>query len=116
MDKKQKKKVVKISSSKFCIAVLSVLQKEGYILSFNVVKFNFNSFINVYLKYINNSPVIRNISRVSKPGRRVYSGIKELKAVCNGLGISVLSTSKGVFSDYDARLLNVGGEVLCSVL
>lgn len=116
MGKKLKKKLVKIPSSKFCIAVLSVLRKEGYILSFDIVKFNFSSFINVYLKYVDNNPVIRSVWRVSKPGCRVYSSIRKLKAVCNGLGISILSTSKGVFSDHDARLLNVGGEVLCSVL
>jgi small subunit ribosomal protein S8 len=96
--------------------VLGVLQSEGYIRGFVLVQ-NPGAFpqFEVELKYFDGEPVIAEIARVSKPGRRVYSGVGDLKPVKNGLGISILSTPKGVMSDTAARNANVGGEVLCQV-
>ncbi|GAA0577673.1 30S ribosomal protein S8 [Caenispirillum bisanense] len=96
--------------------VLDVLQREGYIRGFE--RYNIRQGIDeirVDLKYLDGEPVIKEISRVSKPGRRVYSKIKDLPKVYNGLGISILSTPRGVMSDHEARQANVGGEVLCKV-
>ena len=96
--------------------VLDVLQTEGYIRGYSRSETadGFPQF-EIELKYYDNEPVIAEISRVSKPGRRVYSSIKDLKPIKNGLGISILSTPKGVMSDNAARDANVGGEVLCRV-
>ncbi|HUZ11504.1 MAG TPA: 30S ribosomal protein S8 [Caulobacteraceae bacterium] len=96
--------------------VLDVLQAEGYIRGYTA-KTSERGFphFEIELKYFDNEPVIAEIARVSKPGRRVYSSIDDLKPVKNGLGISILSTSKGVMSDTAARDANVGGEVLCRV-
>ncbi len=96
--------------------VLDVLQAEGYIRGYSRSETaqGFAQF-EIELKYYDGEPVIAEISRVSKPGRRVYSSISDLKPVKNGLGISILSTSKGVMSDTAARDANVGGEVICRV-
>ena len=96
--------------------VLDVLQAEGYIRGFTETTYdNGRHEFEIELKYFDGSPVIREIKRVSKPGRRVYSSVKDLPRVYNGLGISILSTPKGVMSDHIAREENVGGEVLCQV-
>ena len=96
--------------------VLDVLAEEGYIRGYSRVEPKGESAtFEIELKYFDGQPVIVEISRVSKPGRRVYSSIKDLKPVKNGLGISILSTPKGVMSDAKAREENVGGEVLCNV-
>jgi small subunit ribosomal protein S8 len=96
--------------------VLDVLKREGYIRDFAVAETRPGvSEIRIELKYHEGSPVIRKIARVSKPGRRVYSRISDLERVYNGLGISILSTPRGVMSDNEARAANVGGEVLCQV-
>ena len=96
--------------------VLNVLQGEGFIRGFAVVQTGNNKAeIEVELKYFDGAPVIRELQRVSKPGRRVYVSVSSLPTVYNGLGISILSTPKGVMSDADARAHNVGGEVLCTV-
>ncbi|WP_395686066.1 30S ribosomal protein S8 [Aestuariivirga sp.] len=96
--------------------VLGVLQSEGFIRGFAVVQQGNNKAqIEVELKYFDGAPVIRELNRVSKPGRRVYVSVGALPTVYNGLGISILSTPKGVMSDADARAQNVGGEVLCTV-
>jgi small subunit ribosomal protein S8 len=107
---------VSTPASKMRERVLEVLQSEGYIRGYTLVQKPgaFPEF-EVELKYFDGEPVIAEISRVSKPGRRVYSGISDLKPVKNGLGISILSTPKGVMSDTAARDANVGGEVLCRV-
>jgi small subunit ribosomal protein S8 len=107
---------VSTPASKMRERVLEVLQSEGYIRGFTLVQKPgaFPEF-EVELKYFDGEPVIAEISRVSKPGRRVYSAISDLKPVKNGLGISILSTPKGVMSDTAARDANVGGEVLCRV-
>src|SRR5471030_2179825 len=103
-------------ASKLRQHVLDVLEDEGYIRGYSLVEKpgEFPQF-EIELKYFDGAPVIAEISRVSKPGRRVYSSIKDLKPVKNGLGISILSTPKGVMSDTSARDANVGGEVLCRV-
>jgi small subunit ribosomal protein S8 len=95
--------------------VLDVLLQEGYIRGYTEVTINGRIELEVQLKYYEGAPVISEITRISKPGRRVYSSIKDLPLVKNGLGISILSTPKGVMSDAAARAQNVGGEVLCRV-
>jgi len=96
--------------------VLEVLKREGYIRGFSEKEVRPGiAELSIELKYHEGDPVIREISRVSTPGRRVYSGIKDLPRVYNGLGIAILSTPRGVLSDTEARAENVGGEVLCQV-
>jgi small subunit ribosomal protein S8 len=97
-------------------AVLDTLLREGYIRGFTIEKNEKNiSYLNVDLKYFEGKPVIKTLQRISKPGRRVYSKIKDLPLACNGLGIYILSTQKGVISDEEARSHCVGGEVICFV-
>ena len=96
--------------------VLGVLQREGYIRGFSMAEMDPGiRELTIELKYYEGVPVINEIRRVSKPGCRVYSGIKDLSPVYNGLGISILSTPQGVMSDGEARAANVGGEVLCRI-
>ena len=102
-------------SSKLRIRVLEVLINEGFIRGYTEVEKDGHKNIDIELKYYEGQPVISEIKRVSKPGRRVYSSVSDIPLVRNGLGISVLSTSKGVMSDNSARSENVGGEVLCRV-
>jgi len=107
---------VSTPASKLRERVLEVLADEGYIRGFARVDFGSGkSEIEIELKYFDGQPVIREIKRVSKPGRRVYSSVKDLPTVRNGLGVSILSTPKGVMSDSRARMENVGGEVLCNI-
>ena len=104
-------------SSKFRANVLEVLQREGYIRGYRHVEESMSKpRLEIELKYHEGSPVIRTIKRISRPGRRIYSSIKELGPINNGLGISILSTPRGVMSDAEARAANVGGEVLCTVV
>jgi small subunit ribosomal protein S8 len=109
------KNKVAVPSSKLRERVLEVLHKEGYIRGFATIEKDGKSEIEVELKYFDGAPVIKEIQRVSKPGRRVYASVETLPSVFNGLGISILSTPKGVMSDQEARAQNVGGEVLCTV-
>jgi small subunit ribosomal protein S8 len=96
--------------------VLAVLPSEGYIRGYSTVDFdNGRSEFEIELKYYDGEPVIREIERVSRPGRRVYVSVKTIPRVANGLGVSIMSTPKGVMSDAEARDQNVGGEVLCRV-
>lgn len=96
--------------------VLEVLQNEGFIRGFTTTKQDGGKAeLEIELKYFDGAPVIKEIHRVSKPGRRVYASVDTLPTIYNGLGISILSTPKGVMSDADARSQNVGGEVLCTV-
>jgi small subunit ribosomal protein S8 len=96
--------------------VLDVLAEEGYIRGYTRVDHkDGQSELEIELKYLNGEPAIREIARVSKPGRRVYSALRELPTIANGLGVAILSTPKGVMSDTRAREEQVGGEVLCSV-
>ena len=95
--------------------MLDVLAEEGYIRGYSEIEFNGKAEFEIELKYFDGQPVIREIERVSKPGRRVYSSVKSIPRVADGLGVSILSTPKGVMSDHEARNQNVGGEVLCRV-
>ena len=111
-----KKKVVDAPASRFRKNVLEVLKREGFIRNFEEKEMRPGiNFFEIELKYYNGKPVISEIKRVSKPGRRVYSSIKNLQKTYNGLGISILSTPRGVMSDNEAREANVGGEVLCTI-
>ncbi len=110
------KSVVQAPASKLRSNVLEVLKREGYIRDFRTEDERKGvSELQIELKYTDGLPVIQEISRVSKPGRRVYSKIKELPRYYNGLGITILSTPRGVMSDQEARAANVGGEILCRV-
>ncbi len=96
--------------------VLEVLKTEGYIRGYaSVAHASGRSELEVELKYFDGAPVIREIERVSKPGRRVYSSVKTLPRINNGLGVAIVSTPKGVMADHDARDANVGGEIICTV-
>lgn len=112
----RKKNKVSMPGSKMRERLLEVLKTEGYIRDYaTVAHANGRSEIEVELKYFDGTPVIREIARVSKPGRRVYASVKALPRVHNGLGISILSTPKGLMADHDARDANVGGEIICTV-
>jgi small subunit ribosomal protein S8 len=110
------KSTVSTPASKLRAWVLDVLASEGYIRGYDrVATDNGQGEIVISLKYFEGTPVIREVKRVSKPGRRVYMSVKEIPVVRNGLGISIVSTPKGVMTDANARAANVGGEVLCTV-
>jgi small subunit ribosomal protein S8 len=110
------KSVITAPASKLRENLLRVLEREGYIRGFERYDVRPGvAEIRVELKYNEGEPVISEITRVSKPGRRVYAKIKDLPKVYNGLGISILSTPRGVMSDHEARQANVGGEVLCQI-
>ena len=107
----------KVSSpgSKLRESVLEVLKSEGYIRGYSVTEREGRSELDIELKYFEGEPVIREIERVSKPGRRVYTSVKSLPRINNGLGVAIVSTPKGVMADHAARDANVGGEILCTV-
>jgi len=110
------KSKVSAPASRFRARILDVLQAEGFIRGYAKVDYDGGkSDLEIELKYYDGAPVIREIKRVSTPGRRVYSPVDNLPTVYNGLGISILSTPKGVMSDSTARDENVGGEVICTV-
>ena len=111
----RKKAKVSTPGSKIRQRVLDVLQAEGYIRGYSTIEQDGRSEFEIELKYYDGEPVIREIERVSKPGRRVYTSVKNLPRVNNGLGISVLSTPKGIMADHAARDANVGGEILFTV-
>ena len=107
---------VSTPASKLRARVLDVLREEGYIRGYAEIEYGGGKTeFEIELKYYDGVPVIREIRRVSTPGRRVYSSVQELPTIANGLGVAILSTPKGVMSDTRARAENVGGEVLCSV-
>jgi small subunit ribosomal protein S8 len=108
--------IVESPASEFRVQVCEVLTREGYIRGYKLEDADTgHKQMKIELKYAEGQPVIKEMKRVSKPGRRVYTGIKELKPFYNGLGITILSTPQGVMSDNEARAKNVGGEVLCQV-
>ena len=110
------KAAITAPASKLRESLLRVLEREGYIRGFERVPVRVGiEELKIELKYNEGEPVINKIERVSKPGRRVYAKIKDLQQVYNGLGISIISTPRGVMSDSEARQANVGGEVLCQV-
>lgn len=112
----RRKPSVSTPASTLRVRVLEVLKNEGYIRGYSQTEFeNGKSEIEIELKYFDGAPVIRDITRISKPGRRVYASVKNIPNVANGLGIAILSTPKGVMADHEAREQNVGGEVLCQV-
>jgi small subunit ribosomal protein S8 len=111
------KEVVRVPASKLREAVLSVLKDEGYITNFSEEQIDAHrKNILIELKYVGGSGAIQEISIISKPGRRVYSGSVKMPKVMNGLGISIVSTPQGVMTDHKARLMNIGGEMLCRVV
>ena len=107
---------VDIPASSLKIDLAKVLKAEGYIKNYKVLKDNRQGILRIYLRYDEKAePIIQGLKRVSKPGRRVYSPSKEMPKVLNGLGVNIISTSRGLMTDREARAVNVGGEVLCSV-
>ena len=110
------KSTVRTPASKLRAWVLDVLKDEGYIRGYEKIEAaDGHPELEISLKYFEGTPVIRELKRVSKPGRRVYASVKDIPSVRNGLGLSIVSTPKGVMSDASARTANVGGEVLCTV-
>jgi len=112
----RKKPKVSTPGSRLRVSVLDVLKNEGFIRGYAKDDHSDGrSELEIELKYFDGEPVIREMSRVSKPGRRVYVAVRNLPRINNGLGVAILSTPKGVMADHDAREANVGGEVLCTV-
>jgi small subunit ribosomal protein S8 len=110
-----KKDSVLSPASKLRVRVLDVLQREGYIRGYSDEQMGPAAGVRIELKYFEGQPAIKHVARVSKPGRRIYSGSQDLPRVMNGLGITIVSTPRGVLSDAEAREQNVGGEVLAEV-
>ena len=107
---------VKIPGSKFRASILDVLKKEGYISDYKfLTDVKDKNSLTVSLKYDNGNPVIKEIKRVSKPGRRIYAKADSIPIIQNGLGLAIVSTSKGIMSDNEAKNQNVGGEIICKV-
>jgi len=106
---------VRIPGSKFREKILDVLKQEGYIADYKLLDANNKSSLSVDLKYNNGLPVIKEIKRVSKPGRRIYVRATSIPKIKNGLGLAIVSTSIGIMTDNDARSKNVGGEIICRV-
>ena len=107
---------VKIPSSKFRARILDVLKKEGYISDYKIINDGKNiENLSVDLKYNNGLPVIKEISRVSKPGRRIYAKATSIPKIRNGLGLAIVSTSKGIMTDNEARTQKIGGEIICRI-
>jgi small subunit ribosomal protein S8 len=107
---------VQVRASKICEGVAAVLKQEGYILDYDRIDDGKQGLLRVSLKYATDgSPVIRHLDRVSKPGRRIYRGKDDLPHVLNGMGVAIVSTSKGIMSDRACRQENVGGELICTV-
>jgi small subunit ribosomal protein S8 len=106
-------KYVLIPSSKYKVAITEILKDQGYVGDFEEVKDNVQSQLKIHLRYFQGKPVINEIKRVSKPGRRVYVSSEKLPRIKNGLGTAIISTSKGVMNDKQARKFNVGGEFIC---
>ncbi len=108
-------KKVQLPSSKFKVKIVEVLKNEGYIIDFKVDDDEKKPNLEINLKYNLGNPVISNIERISKPGRRIFSSAESLPKINNGLGIAIVSTPKGVMTDVDARKQKIGGEIICKV-
>ena len=107
---------VDIPNSKFRAKILEILKQEGYISNYKIISDSSKkNILHVDLKYNNGLPVIREIKRISKPGRRIYAKASSIPRIQNGLGLAIVSTSIGIMSDNDARIKNVGGEIICRV-
>lgn len=108
-------KTVSVPSSKLKLAMSKILKEQGFIADFEEIQDSVQAQIKVNLRYYNREPAIRELKRVSKPGRRVYVPVDKLPRIKNGLGIAIISTSKGVMTEKEAKKFNVGGEFICSV-
>lgn len=108
-------KTVVVPSSRLKLAISEILKDQGYIADFEVIEDSVQANIKISLKYFNREPAIREVKRISKPGRRIYAPADQLPRIKNGLGIAIISTSKGVMTEKQAKRFNVGGEVICSV-
>jgi small subunit ribosomal protein S8 len=107
---------VEVPASRLKVAIVRILKDEGFIKNFKVSRDNKQGQIKIFLKYTeHNSPVINGLSRVSKPGRRVYQKTREIKPILSGLGVLIISTSRGVMTDKEARRHNLGGETICQI-
>ena len=107
---------VAIPNSKFRVKILEILKQEGYISDYKIISGSTKKdTLLVDLKYYNGLPVIKEIKRISKPGRRIYARASSIPRIQNGLGLAIMSTSIGIMSDNDARIKNVGGEIICRV-
>lgn len=110
-----KHKSLEVPSSKLKIAIAEILKDQGFIADYENIENEHQGVLHVKLRYYYGKPVIREIHRVSKPGRRIYAGVDRLPRVRNGLGVAIISTPSGVMTDKQARKQNVGGEVLCTI-
>ena len=108
-------KKVELPSSNFKVKIAEILKSEGFIISYTVNSETSKPILKIDLKYHSGNPVISTIERVSKPGRRIFSSAESLSKINNGLGIAIVSTSKGVMTDIDARKQKIGGEIICKV-
>ena len=108
-------KKIQLPASKFKIKIADVLKNEGYIINYKIYDEDKKTKLEIDLKYNSGSPVINSIERISKPGRRIFSSAESLPKINNGLGIAIVSTSKGVMTDIDARKQKLGGEIICKV-
>ncbi len=108
-------KKVQLPSSKFKVKIVEVLKNEGYIIDFKIDDDEKKPNLEINLKYNLGNPVISNIERISKPGRRIFSSAESIPKINNGLGIAIVSTPKGVMTDIDARKQKIGGEIICKV-
>ncbi len=108
-------KVVNVPNSKLKLAIAMILKDQGYIQNFEVIDDGVQGTLRITMRYYKRQPVIKEIRRFSKPGRRIYAPADKLPRVKNGLGVAIISTSKGVLTDKQAKKLNVGGEVLCTI-
>ena len=110
-----RKSIVNCPSSKMKLAILKVLKEEGYIREFSEIEGIKGKVIEISLKYYHGEPVIKEIIRISKPGLRIYSSVKNMPVYKNNMGVSIVSTSKGVMTNFKAKEINIGGEVLCRI-
>ncbi|MDE2027503.1 MAG: 30S ribosomal protein S8 [Candidatus Omnitrophica bacterium] len=110
-----RKETVELKASKLLERLMAIFKNDGYIEDFRLLKDNKQGIIKVYLKYENNKPLILGLKRISRPGLRVYADKTSVPRVLNGLGTAVISTSRGVITDREARKLKVGGEVVCHI-
>lgn len=110
-----KHKSVEVPSSTLKVAIAEILKDQGFISGFETIKNEHQGVLQLKLRYHYGQPVIREIRRISKPGRRVYSGVDTLPRVRNGLGVAIISTPRGVMTDKQARMQNLGGEILCTI-
>ena len=110
-----RKETVEFPASKLFESVVAIFKTDGYVEDYRLLKDDKQGILKVYLKYENNKPLIMGVKRISRPGLRVYADNTRIPRVLNGLGTAVLSTSKGVISDREARKLKIGGEVICYI-